>query len=832
MRLKIETIINNNVLLLVIVVLTIVAYFKILWFDFVFWDDDKQIINNIYVLHWSAEHLKYNFFNERFTFIPLTLYSITYNIFGYNSLVFHAISLIFHFINILLINAFIRRLNFSFFIVCFVTILFALHPLRIESVAWISEWKDLLFTMFCLLGLNVYIKWLQKPSIIRFIGYVLLALLAGYSKVQGMLLPFTAILVEWYYTKTLNFKNILKNIFVFAFVLLFYKKLSWYVLILLFIFYILENKLVFNRYKKYVYLLGLIFTALLIVKVFISRKIWFWSGNFEYNFYERLLFSGYALFFYLKQFFLPIKQIAIHAYPMQHGAELFKIYGLYLLTWGFLFALIIILLKYKRYSELFALTIFIINIAIVLHFIPIEGRLLVAERYTYFAYTGMFLFSGLFLEKIIKHQYFLWGLTILLLFTNVFLTYSRVDVWKDTKTLFNSVLKQRANTDFAWQNLGSFYLNQKQYDSSIVCYNNAIKINPKDAQQYLNLSLAYMAINKYNEAIKNIERAIHLARTDEEKSFFLTTKGQMLLTANNTDSAIHYFRKSIDIFAGNSKAYLQLAQWYLSKLKIDSAMLYCNKALEINAYYVEALNFRSTLWLYKGNINAAKEDLNRVLSLQPSNSLANNSMGYILYNEKKYDEALDYYTKALKNDSTIIEIYKNRAQIYYEKNQYILAKRDYQKYLNIKKTDYVALANISYCLIQLKDYQQAYWQLIQGKQYYPDSLIFDYYLALLFESNNLYDSAQFYYSRLIQKKDIPLYRYYRAKMNYQKGKFLNALNDFEAILKKSGQNAEILFWIAKCYISLNNKEKACMYFNESARLGFKMAKKEIVNYCN
>lgn len=190
--------------ILLILIITFFTYFRIVFFDFVYWDDDKQIFNNIRITKLTWDHIKYNIKNERFTFIPLTLYSSLYQVVGKNSFYFHLLSIFFHLINVLLFYLIIKKFSFNNFVNIFLVVLFALHPLRIESIAWISEWKDLLFSMFSLIGIWFYLKWNEKNKLVYIILYSLMFVLSAFSKIQGLILPFSIMLIDVFIHKKIR----------------------------------------------------------------------------------------------------------------------------------------------------------------------------------------------------------------------------------------------------------------------------------------------------------------------------------------------------------------------------------------------------------------------------------------------------------------------------------------------------------------------------------------------------------------------------------------------------------------------------------------------------
>jgi len=190
----------------------IVVYYQTKNFDFVLLDDDVYITNNPFVVGgWSSENIKWAFSNSHGGFwIPLTwlTYMVDSQLHGLDAGYFHITNLIFHIINTLLLFAIFRQMTGDIWQSGFIAALFALHPVHVESVAWVSERKDLMFAFFWLLTMWSYHQYVKQPAIWRY-SLVILFFVAGLmSKPMIVTLPFVLLLCDYWPLKRFNLKNI------------------------------------------------------------------------------------------------------------------------------------------------------------------------------------------------------------------------------------------------------------------------------------------------------------------------------------------------------------------------------------------------------------------------------------------------------------------------------------------------------------------------------------------------------------------------------------------------------------------------------------------------
>jgi hypothetical protein len=244
---------EQRIFVAIIIVVCFFSYIQITSYEFLQWDDDAQITKNVYtkILNWQT--INHNFVGEKFTFLSLTIFSVIYHFWGNNPAPFHWLSIILHLLNVVLTFQLIRQFSKNIFTVSFVLLLFALHPMRVESVAWVSETKDLLFAFFSLLAFLFYLKYLKNNlKFYFFILASLMAILASFSKIQGLLVPFSFFLIDIHCKRKFSLELILEKVFLIIMMLNIFiflnMDITGILIALLIIYFLLKNKSLIQSY--------------------------------------------------------------------------------------------------------------------------------------------------------------------------------------------------------------------------------------------------------------------------------------------------------------------------------------------------------------------------------------------------------------------------------------------------------------------------------------------------------------------------------------------------------------------------------------------------------
>ena len=338
------------------------AYYPILFNDFLYrWDDQWVAINeytegginfnNIWAIFSQFYHGQYAPVNE-------CLYLFVYTLFGYNPIAFHFASLMLHILNVCLAYIIIKRIikqskrvkieNAS--TIAFISaLLWAIHPINVESVAWVSASKILIYAFFYLAATLTYLLFLDKMKVRFYFLTIVFFALSFFSKEQAVVFPFWMLLLYWIVGGSIKESNIWTQVAPF--------------IILAFV--------------------GGIVTMLSQKAVgggVLSQEVF-------YPLWQRLILGCYSFIEYIVKFVLPINLMYIYPFPMVVGEAL--------PTWMLLYPIIIFLILVtlwnliKKIPLSIGFIFFLIHIAIVLHIIPLSRFAVVADRYVYVACIGL-----------------------------------------------------------------------------------------------------------------------------------------------------------------------------------------------------------------------------------------------------------------------------------------------------------------------------------------------------------------------------------------------------------------------------------------------------------
>lgn len=840
----------ERIVLIIILLACFLSYFQIINHDFIKWDDDKQITDNSFVKNLNLESVKHNINFERYTLLTLSSFSVIYNIWGNNPVPFHCFSILLHLLNVILIFIFCKKLTDNLYVYGLVALLFALHPMRVESVVWISEIKDLLFTFFSIFSYLFYIKYLKNDFKIKyFVPVVLFALLASLSKIQGLLIPITLLIFDLYFIRKITVSLILEKIFIFLFVFFIFSKFTVIAIIVFFIlFFVFRNR--FNDFylSKKIKTFSIITVALILLTYllyyFVNNKSGLWSTVSDvrnaFSIFERLFLAGFALWFYLKNVFLPISQNAVHPYPQNINNVGFpNEYYYTLLILIFVIALsVYFILKRKTIPDLvfFGWFFFIVNISIVLHIIPIEGRLVVADRYSYLAYFGLFMIIAHYLVNLILHNknfkkiYNSFFVIILILLS--VLTYSRSMVWKDSKTLFNDVITKNSNISFTYNNLGGVYLNERKPVEALKNLNKSIRLDSLDPGAYFNRAMIYFMIGESDSAISDFNNVIVLSSSNKDKALAYTNIGEIYHKKGNDSLAFYYYNFAIKTDSLIATSFNNLGMFYFQKNDFEKALSNFEKAINLDSYYSDALNNRGWVFAKQNKKVEALNDYNKAIEINPGYALAYNNRGYLKFSTGDITGALKDYEKAIENDSSLLEVYLNRGWTYSSIGDYKNAVIDFSKVLAKVPDHQTAITNRAFAWFYLKEIKNAGSDFEAALKYFPENALSWQNIAWYHMQVKDYEKAIVEFEKSVSLDKSLVNSYLNLGWIWmQKKNFRKAKQAFDYIISYNPKNADANYWLGELYRQEGKVDLACKFFNDASLYGNNQAKEALSLYC-
>ena len=211
----------NIIYLLVILLISFLAYLPVLHNGFVNWDDDQYIQENWIIHTFNIKEIFTGYFMGNYHPLTMLVLAIEYKLFGIAPTGYHLINLLIHLLNIILVYKLIVLLSDKKYVALIACLLFGIHPIHVESVAWVSELKDLLYAFFFLLSIIYYLKFIKSGDKIFYFYSLLLFLPALLSKAMAASLPLAMLLIDYFMGRKINLKNFLEKIPFFIIALIF-----------------------------------------------------------------------------------------------------------------------------------------------------------------------------------------------------------------------------------------------------------------------------------------------------------------------------------------------------------------------------------------------------------------------------------------------------------------------------------------------------------------------------------------------------------------------------------------------------------------------------------
>ena len=423
------------VALAIVLLTTLAIYFKAIKFDFLMtWDDSFYFTenNDIKDLHWTNIKLFFTeFYLGNYQPITVLMYAIEYKLVGNSSYLYHLNNIILHIINTFLVFVLIRKISSKNVMVALITAsFFAIHPMHVESVVWVSERKDVLYSFFFLLSLIIYTNYYKSGKLKHLILTCIFFVLSCLTKSAAVILPLVLLLLDYYSNRKYSWKMFVEKVPFFAISLIF-------------------GIVALNSQKSAIPATPIISNHFLVV--------------------------SFSLISYIFKAFIPVHLSAIYPYPIESGGTLPIMYYLSLLFIGLLILFVWYSCRWGK-DVVFGFLFFIITIILVLQFVEV-GFATMADRYTYIPYIGLFFIVGKFFEYLYnsvnrnykKYTNYLLVAIIFGFITFSTISYGRVKLWKNDGALFSDVLNKYPDCVGALNNRGVYYINNVQIESS---YNN------------------------------------------------------------------------------------------------------------------------------------------------------------------------------------------------------------------------------------------------------------------------------------------------------------------------------------------------------------------------
>ena len=582
---------------LIAILITFICFSNVGGLDFVNWDDDKNFSENPAVVNFNMDDFS-TLTKEIFTshvignYNPLTIFSFAMDkvMFGLdNPGAWHWENLLFHLFCVFLVYRICLLLGLSWKGGLLVAILFGIHPMRVESVTWVTERKDVLFGFFFLWALYIYVRSKINPKKLDVIWITILMILSCLSKIQAVALPLTMLAVDYYMDKELSIKNIFTKAHYFALSLA-------------------------------TGLIGIHFLGL--------------QGSIDspdtYSGIQRLFVGSYSYVIYLVKLIVPYKLSPLYPYPST-------------MPWYFYASMLILPITvwglWKAHSTgkkhlIFGFAVFIFNIVFLLQILG-AGQGFLADRFSYIPYLGLFFILGYYFDQYTKEDHKMkstvLGFSGIFILAMGFMTFNQNKIWKDSGTMWSHVLKYDTDTDLPYGNRANFYRDNQQYDLALSDYDNAIRLKPNNpkalnsrAKLYFNRGGAEnlkLSARDYVSAIDKMIASPQDPERDESLGEYYINLGAVYAMQGNRKGAIDQFNKGLELKPNHETGYLNRSVIYNQLGDFPNALKDIESYFKYNPYNADLWYEAARLKRAMNRLPEAVEDYSEAIRLNGSKGL-------------------------------------------------------------------------------------------------------------------------------------------------------------------------------------------------------------------
>ncbi|MEY2495487.1 MAG: protein O-mannosyl-transferase [Verrucomicrobiota bacterium] len=584
-----------------LIAITWLVFGQTVHFDFINFDDGDYVYKNPGVTHGLtlAGIVRAFTHSHAANWHPLTWIShmLDCQLYGLSPGGHHATNVVFHAANAVLLFMILQGMTGLLWRSAFVAALFAIHPLHVESVAWVSERKDVLSGLFFMLTMWAYVRYARGPRSARRCALVLILFACGLmSKSMLVTMPFVLLLLDyWPLKRFAQPRGADGNTFK------------------------IVRQLVLE--KTPLFALSL---ASCVVTVFAQNKAL--RPLAAISLPSRVGNAVVAYKDYLLQMFWP-SNLAVF-YPW----DVARINGSNLLLSGVLIlgiSALVFVLRQRRYFVTGWLW-YLIMLGPVIGVIQV-GNQARADRYTYLPHIGLYvLLTWAAADLCMRWQHrrlFLAVLSVIILAGLAIATQIQASYWRNSESLWSEALSHTADNVIAELNLGEAVDTLGRSTEAIARFERVLQIDPNQPMVHASLGAILLKIGKTDAALAHLQKSLEI---QPEQSSVHLSLGTALLEIGRLDEAVTHLRKAVEFVPDSVEAHANLGLALLQMERLDESVTHLQRALEIDPNHANAhYNLGNTL-LQMGRFNEALAHYNKALEINPNDAEVLNNMAWVL----------------------------------------------------------------------------------------------------------------------------------------------------------------------------------------------------------
>ncbi|MGD0813697.1 MAG: tetratricopeptide repeat protein [Verrucomicrobiota bacterium] len=599
---------------LVLATITFAVFTQTLTHGFIPYDDELYVYENTHVegglslkgLVWVFTHA------DCYLYHPLTMLSLMadYQLHGLRASGYHLTNVLLHTASVILLFLGLRQMTGALWRSAFVAAVFAIHPLRVESVAWVAERKDVLSAFFFMLTLGAYARYVRKPeSPGRYLMVVLAFVPALLSKPTVVTLPCVLLLLDYWPLRRLERRYF--------------------------------SRLVLEKIP----LLALAATVSVVTKMVVlalTRSVP--TGPHD----SKAARAGNALVsyvVYLRQMVWPEGLAVPYPHPRdglptwQVASAGILLAGLCAIAWRERRTRPWLLVGWLWYLGMLTPMIGIVQQNVFAH----------ADRCTYLPQIGIYLgLTWLAAEWAGKWQASRAAIGAAMTAVIALLmlcAWTQAGYWKDDESFWSRTLAYTSDNDVAHVNLGAELVKKGNVDEAIFHYRKALEINPKNAQACFNLGNSLRKKGNMDEAITQYRTALEI---NPHYAQACNNLGTLFFQEERLQDAINQFQKALEIQPDYAEAHYNLGLALHTEGRLDEAIAHYEKALQVQPNYAECRYNLGNVFDQQGRLDEARAQFQEALRIKPGYAEAEENLGNAFLHMGNASEATTHFQKALE----------------------------------------------------------------------------------------------------------------------------------------------------------------------------------------
>ena len=643
---------NTALICVVLAVVTIVAYWPVLGADFVNYDDNVYVTENQHVLGGlTLDSVKWAFKMDEDTanWHPLTFLShmLDCELFGQNAGLHHLTNLIIHTTSAVLLLLVLASMTGSIWPSAFVAAAFALHPLHVESVAWIAERKDVLSGLFWILTMACYLRYTRIRSRGSYSLTLVVFGLGLMAKPMLVTLPFVLLLLDYWplnrfvSTPAVSRLRMVRSLIV--------EKIPFFIL-----------------------------TGASCVVTYMAQK-----GGGAVADSEVLLLGArlsnvlVSYMAYISKMVWPVGLAAL--YPFKH----IPLWQAFLAFLGLAAITIAAMLWLRRKRYFMVGWLWYIGTLVPVIGLVHVGSQSHADRYSYIPLIGLFMIVAWAVGDFCRRREalrFVSGVAAVLLLTGMFaVTRNQLGYWKDSISLFRRATQAVENNYMMHISLGDELAEKGQFDEAIGHYRRVVQADPKNAEMHENLGVALAKIGQLDQAIVHYRHSLQI---NSQNANVHNNLGFLFAGRDQLDEAIEHYRRAVQIDPDFAKAHANLGFELSKKGQLDEAVHHYQQVIRVRPRDSAALN--NLAWILATETDPALRDPTEAVCLAEKacdlaghkNTAFLNTLAVAYFYVNRFDDAVSTAEKALElaqaaGNESLEQTLKGRIKIFKEGESYI-----------------------------------------------------------------------------------------------------------------------------------------------------------------